>query len=281
MGQHYVQQNYLRCFGTPEDSDNIWMYDKISKEFKRLPIRNVAQSSGFYSEEDERALSEKIEGPAQDPLEQLRDGRQVEVQGRRAVTVYLESMIKRVPHNRRKMLEIAPQEKTKLLAEIRRSPELLASKFNLTPAELLNEIKQWEQEFDSRPLSMQEDMIRRQWFSPVVIDCIFSMTWRVIKADESNCFLTSDNPVFFDEGYGLKEPHGEFSFPLSSDAALHGSWRGPRQGLLFVRKKPELIKEVNRRVAFTAERFVFYHQNSSWVPIVSEKRWPSLNRIRW
>ena len=96
MGQHYVQQHYLRCFGTPDDPNNIWMYDKSSKKFKRLPIKNVAQSSGFYSEEDERALSERIEQPAQDPLEQLRNGQQIKVQGRLAITVYLESMIKRV-----------------------------------------------------------------------------------------------------------------------------------------------------------------------------------------
>ena len=281
MGQHYVQQHYLRCFGTPEDPNNIWMYDKDSKEFKRLPIRNVAQSSGFYSEEDEHVLSEKIEGPAQAPLEQLRNGQQVEVQGRQAVALYLESMIKRVPHCRMEMLGIAPQVKEKLLAWIRKSPESLALKCNLTPAELLHRIEQWEQKFDSKPLSMKDDLIRRQWFSQVVTACILSMTWRVIKADESHLFLTSDNPVFFDEGYGLEEPHGEFSFPLSSDVALHGSWKGSQEGLLFVQAKPALVKEINRRVVFGADRFLFYHQNASWVSVVAAKRQPRLNRIQW
>ena len=213
MGYHYVPQYYLRHFATPEDPNKIWMYDKCSKEFKRLPIKNVAQSSGFYSEEDERALSERIEGPAQGPLDQLRNGQQVGVEGRRAVAVYLESMIKRGPRTRRKMIEKAPQKKNELISEIRGNPELPASRFNLSQEELLQIIEQWEHKFDSRPLSMRHELIRRQWSSQAVIACIFSMTWRVIRADDSHRFITSDNPVFFDEGYGLKPPLGEFSPP--------------------------------------------------------------------
>lgn len=281
MGQHYIPQHYLRHFATPEAPDKIWMYDKCSKEFKRLPIKNVAQSSGFYSEEDERALSERIEGPAQGPLDLLRNSQRVGVKGRRAVAVYLDSMLKRGPRNRRKMIEKAPETKNELLSEIRGNPEFEASRFNSSQEELLQTIDQWEQKFDNRPLSMKDELIRRQWSSPAVIACIFSMTWRVIKADDAHHFLTSDTPVFFHEGYGLKHPYAEFSFPLSSDVALHGSWQGPRAGILFDKAWPALVKEVDRRVAYMAERFVFYYQNANWVPKVADKQRPELNRISW
>ena len=281
MGQHYVPQHYLRHFATPEDPNNIWMYDKNSNELKQLPIKNVAQSKGFYSAQDERALSVGIEGPAQGPLDQLRNGQQIGVEGRRAVAVYLDSMLKRGPRTRRKMLEKAPQKKKELLASIRKSPNSRASKSNLTPAEPLHRVEQWEQEFDSNPLSLKDDLIRRQWVSPVVIGCISSMTWRVIKADDSNRFLTSDNPVFFFEGCGLSPTFGEFSFPLSSDVALHGSWQGTREDLLFVQARPVLVKEIDRRAAFMAERFVFYHHNASWVPKVADKLSPRLTPIEW
>ena len=281
MGQHYLPQHYLRHFATPEAPDKIWMYDKCSKEFKRLPIKNVAQSSGFYSEEDERALSKWIEGPAQDPLDQLRNGHEVGVEGRRAVAAYLDSMRKRGPRTRRKMIEKAPQTKNELLSEIKENPEFEASRFNLSQDELLHKIEEWEGKFDSKRLSMKDDLIRRQWISPVVIDYIFSMTWRVIKADDAHHFITCDNPVFFDEGYGLKPPYGEFSFPLSSDVAVHVSWQGPREGLFFVQAKPALVKEIDRRVAFMAERFVFYHRDASWVPKVADKLSPRLTPIEW
>ena len=284
MGQHYVPQHYLRCFATPDTPDHIWMYDKNSKEFKKLPIQKVAQSKRFYSEEDERALSENIEQPAQAPLEQLRKGQPIDDRGRRAVTVYLESMIKRGPHTRNSMLKIAPQAKDKLLARIRGNPELLASlalMCNLTQEEVLHGVEQWEQKFDSEPLSERDDLIRRQWSSLVVLDCIFSMTWRVVRADDSHYFITGDNPVFFDEGYGLKPPDGEFSFPLSSDVSLHGSWQGPLGGLFFDRAKPEHVKEIGRRVISSAERFVFCHEKASWVPEVAKKPKIRLTRIQW
>ena len=281
MGQHYVPQHYLRHFATPEDPNEIWMYDKCSKEFKRLPIKNVAQSRGYYSEEDERALSEWIESPAQDPLDQLRNGEQVGVEGRRAVAVYLESMIKRVPHTRKKMLEKAHKKINERLAEIRGNPKLFASKFNSSQEELLKGIERWEHQFYSSPLTERADIIRRQWSSPLVLHYIFTMTWRVIKADDAHRFLTSDNPVFFDEGAGLKSSLGELSFPLSSDAALHGSWQGPREGLFFVQARPAQVKEIDRRVAFMAKRFVFYHRNASWVPKVADKLSPRLTPIEW
>lgn len=281
MGQHHVPQHYLRHFATPEDPNQIWMYDKCSKQFKRLPIKNVAQSNGYYSEEDERALSEWIERPAQDPLDQLRNGEQVGVEGRRAVAVYLESMIKRVPHTRKKMLEKARQKINERLAEIRANPKLFVSKFNSSQEELLEGIERWEHQFDSSPLTERADIIRRQWSSPVVLHYIFTMTWRVIKADDAHRFLTSDNPVFLDEGAGLKSSLGEFSFPLSSDVALHGSWQGPREGLFFVQARPPLVKEIDRRVAFVAERFVFYRRNASWVPKVADKLSPRLTPIEW
>ena len=179
------------------------------------------------------------------------------------------------------MIEKVPQTKKELLAEIRGNPNAFAMKFNLSQEELLQIVDQWEQKFDSQPLSLKADIIRRQWSSQAVIDCIFSMTWRVIKADDAHRFLTSDNPVFFDEGAGLKSSLGELSFPLSSDAALHGSWQGPREGLFFVQARPAQVKEIDRRVAFIAERFVFYHRNASWVPKVADKLSPRLTPIEW
>ena len=257
------------------------MYDKFEKESKRLPIKNVAQSSGFYSEEDERGLSNKIEAPAQSPLDKLRKGQQISVEGRRAVAVYLESMIKRVPHFRRWILEVAPQEVDTLVTTIRENPEEWASRTNSSPEVLLQATEQWKQEFDSRPLSMKDDMIHRQWTSLIVIEHVFSMTWRIIKADDSNRFLTSDNPVFFDKGLGLQHRLVEISFPLASNVALHGSWKGPQEGLLFVQARPMFVKKINRRVASMAERFLFFHENAGWVLVVANEQRPGWNQILW
>ena len=281
MGHHYIPQYYLRHFGTLKDHNYIWMYDKSTKEFKHLPIRNVAQSGNFYKEEDECTLNEYIESPAKDPLDKLRNRQLIDIQDRKAITRYLESMIKRVPHTRRKILKIIPQAKDIVLNKIKEKPEEWAPMFNLTQKQVIDKTNEFDRKFDNESLSIKNDMVRRQWSSEDVLDLIFSMTWRIIKADDSHHFLTSDNPVFFDETCGLKHREAEVSFPLASDTTLHGSWQGPRKGLLFVQAKPPLVKEINRRVASVAERFIFYYQKAEWISTVSQKRRPRLSQIRW
>ena len=282
MGQHYVPQHHLRQFATPSDPGKIWVYDKCSGECKLLPIRNVAQSSDFYKEEDERALSEKIEGPVQGPLEQLRSGQQIDQRGREAIALYLDSMIKRVPHFRERMRDALGPVTEDLLEKYRRDCENLAPQWNVTPAQLLVWIDNFERYFRSRNISLKDNLIRYQWFSPVIFYHIFTMTWRVVRTGSQNRFLTADNPVFFDEGYGLKRPHGEFSFPFASDIVLHGSWQKAEWGhLTFVDVRPAYAKEFNRRVVFGADRFVFYDQKAKWVRELARKPYLRLNRIRW
>ena len=88
MGNHYIPQEYLRHFANPVDLDKIWMYDKSSGEIKLLPIKVVAQESSFYTPEDERALNETIEGPAQFAINELRLGKEIDDKSRSAVSKY-------------------------------------------------------------------------------------------------------------------------------------------------------------------------------------------------
>ena len=107
------------------------------------------------------------------------------------------------------------------------------------------------------------------------------MTWRVIKADPSHSFLTCDNPVFFDKENGLK-PLSESSVSLCH-LMLHYTAVGRVRvrAFFFVQARPLHVKEIDRRVAFVAERFVFYHHNASWVPRVADKLSPRLTPIEW
>ena len=282
MGQHYVPQHYLRQFATTRDPGKIWVYDKYSGDCKFLPIRNVAQSRDFYKEADERTLNEKIERPAQGPLEQLRCGQHVDFQGRASIACYLESMIKRVPHTRKKMLKVVRPVTENMIERIRKDYEAEASRRGATPEELLEALDEFQQDFRTRDISMKDDTVRFQWFSPEIAKHIFSMKWKVIRTDSRNRFLTGDNPVFFHEGYGLKHPRAELSFAIASDVALHGSWQETRvSDLMFVDGRPAIVKELNRRVVRGAVRFVFYHQKAAWVRQLAKKPRLQLSHIRW
>ena len=281
MGLHYIPQQYLGHFAAPNDRNKIWMYDRHHPdEPKLLPIVTVAQSPEFYTDSDERDLSQNIEGPAHRPTDLLRNGQDIDPKDRTSVSRYLESMIKRVPALRSKLISQLPSTKREVIADILRNIEPVAAKLNTTPSELRKEIEQWDEEVNATRITDKSPVVSPQWTSPDVVGSLYAMTWRVIRSGR-NCFLTSDNPVFFDERLGLKNPYSEVSFPLGSNVALHASWQGPQEALFFFDGNSSLIDELNRRTAFNTDRFAFYHTNSPAIPSLISTRRPQLHPILW
>ena len=259
------------------------MYDKRSAEAKLLPIATVAQASEFYTDEDEEKLNLKIEIPAEPPLNRLRRGQKIDSQERRLVALYLESMLKRVPSFRLWMLQIMKEDGGKAIDEIRRDPEqwILKNGLNISTGQLLQLMGETRQKIRRGNISIKDDLVRGQWTTPRIVQTLLNMTWRVSMTDGSIGFLTGDNPLFFAKGYGLIHPESEITFPLSSCTALHGCWQGPRRHLLFGEAEPALVKEINRRMIYNANRFVFFHRNADWVWTVARKSRIKLNRIRF
>ncbi len=72
MGKHYVPQEYLRGFATPDDPDQIWMFDKATKQWSRAAIDKVAQQRDYFTPEVEARLTAEVENPANISLKKLR-----------------------------------------------------------------------------------------------------------------------------------------------------------------------------------------------------------------
>lgn len=152
-------------------------------------------------------------------------------------------------------------------------PELAARRFA--------EVEAARKKLTTRTPANVLDQIRRPWPSTDVLSLINAMTWRIVSTESDVSFLTSDNPAYFFEGYGLGNEESKLTFPLSSDLALIANWQGRTGETLYPVVPAMTAREVNRRVASGAERFVFYHQRREWVATVSDKRKPYLNRIKW
>jgi hypothetical protein len=110
---------------------------------------------------------------------------------------------------------------------------------------------------------------------------VSQMTWRIVVAGPGNVFLTSDNPAFFFDSLGLASDNSELTFPLTSEIALAASWRGPARKTLYGTVRPAITKEINRRAATSATRFVFCSSPLTWVGQVACKPKPYLSRIDW
>ena len=72
MGHHYIPQHHLRGFAISPEKSEVWVYDKKQHELKLLPIKNIAQSSYFYPDKDEKFLAQDIESPAQPILKKYK-----------------------------------------------------------------------------------------------------------------------------------------------------------------------------------------------------------------
>ncbi|MGB7295705.1 MAG: DUF4238 domain-containing protein [Candidatus Aminicenantales bacterium] len=284
MGHHYVPRKYLRGFADPNNPGKIWMYDKHSHRFTHASIISVAQEASYYSEDAERQLSEFVEGPAHKVLKKLRCGDSINDNERMRLALYVATMLMRVPRRRRKAFEMLPSVREDVINRATLIITQWAKTSMVAPALKLKrfaELERAREKLRAQPPEEVVKKIRAPWPSEKVLACVIGMTWRIASAGDAGFFLTSDNPAFFFEAYGLGRPESELTFPLASELALLGSWQGAPNETIFVKAKPSLMKEVNRRIASGAERFVFYRGREDWVAQLAERRNLRLNRIIW
>jgi hypothetical protein len=286
MGHHYVPQHYLRGFTSDENSGLVWMFDKKSRDFKRVPIKVAAQGPDFYEADTERALNQLVEVPAQPALVKLQRQQAISNDERLAVAIYIATMMMRVPRRRRKAHELIPSVLTDTVQVLRNKLRALAQQEGVNQelvAARLADLDKVEAKLLKEPPTDVLQRIRSPWPTQRMLAAILGMVWRVgrIPSGTSLRFLTGDNPAYFFESLGVGTPNSELTFPLDSQFVLFGCWKGPRGGLLWFEAPPQLIKEANRRLAVGAERFIFYHEPAKWISVLAGKTEPQLSRIAW
>jgi hypothetical protein len=285
MGHHFVPQAYLRAFQDPSKPGFIWVQSRRNANSRLASIEDVAQSSEFYDPETEALLASTVEGPANPILSKLRRDEAPTDRERITLAVYLATMIKRVPRNRSRGRALAPQvladvvsrfrEQVHQLAELgqiaadlamRRLQELEATHAKLTrevPAAVV------AQNCDPRP-SIQ------------MIEAIVSLRWRVLRAREPEFFVTSDNPAFYHEAYGLGTERPELRFPLSPELALHGSRAAQEaQAVSFHEIPRDWVREFNRSVASGASSIAMSHRRTHFLGTLLRRKNPYLFRLVW
>ena len=113
-----------------------------------------------------------------------------------------------------------------------------------------------------------------------MLAAIFGMTWRFVSTQGPSFFLTSDNPAFVFEAYGLGTELSELFFPICRNLALHCSWQPSKKtGIIPIRQ--QAVKAFNRSIACGADRFIFYHEAKDWVLEAAKYHPQQLSRTVW
>jgi Protein of unknown function (DUF4238) len=284
MGNHFVPQAYLRAFQDPQDPGMIWT-DPRRQPARLAAIDKVAQSSGFYDAETERDLNVLIEAPANPVLELLRTDRSTDAAGRHRVAVYVATMAKRVPRSRQRGVALLPVLIESTVAKLQSEFHEAAARGVIDPQRLDFLLAQTERvhgEFHKSAPAEVLAYINQPWPSPAIVDAVQRLHWRVFVADSPEMFLTSDNPAFFFEEYGLATDRSELCLPLSPRRCLYCcSGRMPGEDLSLLTLRSDWIREVNRRVASGATSVVFAHQRRKWPTTLLLKSKPHLSRFVW
>lgn len=280
MGDHYIPQYYLRGF-TSLVGGKIWTYEKGGPIKFQSDVKKTGHEPNYYAPEVESYLANQIEGPANNVIKNIRSKEGVTKQDKETLATYMVIMLKRVPQSKIRMKEIAPgvaqqqqekwdQEISKLVTEHPDKTDLLKTR----RAEIKKNLEKYS-------LNPPKDF----WLSlippertPNVINVLQQMTWHFLTFDEYPAFLTCDNPVFYFTWMGIGKPESEVTFPISSNIVLWATWREDIEEK-YSEIKRQAIKEINRRTATNATRFVYHARDESWIPKFISKKNHNLNRL--
>jgi hypothetical protein len=283
MGKHFIPQAYLRNFEDPSKPGFVWVHDKLNNSAALAEIDHVAQSRNFYDDKIEKLLA-AVEGPANSVIKKLISQSQISRKERLQLASYIGVMTKRVPAHRKRAAGMMPEARIAVFSEVREAINELSKDPRADPeiiAKRLTELNAAEIKFAEHPPQEALEQVNNPWPTTEHIELIFSMTWRVLLSNGPLGFISTDNPVFVFDQFGLAHNESEITFPLSTWCALHGSWQKSNSDLVWLKTAPSTLKEFNRRAASVAGRLAFYHGRAGWLLEILRKEKPLLNRINW
>jgi hypothetical protein len=285
VGKHYLPQKYLLGFEDPRRPGFIWQFDKKSGKFTEtaVSIKNVAQERSFYETETEAQLNQLVEIPGNAVIEKLGSSLEISEEDRVNLSVYVATMIKRVPRQRERGHKLLPKALAKAVHGVREEIEAHRDSGRLASsiaAKRLAELDAAESMLQiSTPGNIIEE-IQNPFPDHRLVQLVFDMQWRFIRAKGPSFFLTGDNPAYFFEGLGLANKTSELIFPVNYQLAIHGSLQPASIGRVVCLDQ-RVVREINRRIVSGAVRFVFYRDNADWVSTLASKSDVFLSRINW
>lgn len=293
---HVLPKLYLQGFVIPGDEPHVWVYKrgesyspglgKMTNNPHKESIKTAGMVRDYYADvkpsgekdfETFENILESLEKPANGIIAKLRATERITDAEREMFSLYLVQMNRRVPNFREGLKTMLP----KTIATFEASEELL-QKCNLpdTPEAraylktILDRIATPPGLESGTHLKVLANVANSQL---TAVMC--QMNWRFFIAPPGHFFFTGDNPLFLFKWMGLNKPDSEFSFPISSQVALLGSHRRDH-GTGFIHGTSQVVKELNRRTASQASRYLYSPEKGEWVVNLLNKGKHRFNLIR-
>lgn len=280
MGHHYLPQYYLKGFTESEDN-MLWAFEKGNGNNFNTQVKKIANIKKFYSEEIEQKLADDIEGPGNIVLDKIRNREPIDDNDKSVFSEYIAVMWKRVPRAKEDLKNMAPRLADGISKKLNEDLDRFIRENPGKSAIIENRKKEIKEILGQYATNPPEDI----WLgnilpdrTPRIVEAIKSMTWTFWVYDKEPAFLTCDNPVFYFTSLGVGRAESEISFPISSHIVLWATWRDDLPWN-FIDASTQIVKEINRRTADNASRFVFHCRKETWIePFLKKNSW-KLHRI--
>lgn len=273
MGKHYIPQNYLSGFTQNSKPPLIWVYKKGSSEVFATQIKNVAHETYYFPDDFERYLANEIEAPANIVLRKIRERKMITAKDKIALSNYMVVLWKRVPEGKKRLKERSPKVSAGIRKDLNEEIEELKikdpSKTDLLEKRRLEAQDILEKLKDNFPEEIWRSVIPPE-MTPRMSKALSQMTWRFFVCEEPNAFLTSDNPVFIFRHIGIGNKHSELTFPISSYITLWATWHHAGEG--YIPANNQVVKEINRRTASVATKYIYFSKERDWVITLANKK---------
>jgi hypothetical protein len=283
MGDHYIPQYYLSGFSSLNEPSKIWVYEKGSERKYLSTLKNVANENKRWPKEVEKYLANQIETPAKPILQKIRNKKPITRDDKDVLATYIVVMLERVPEGLKRTKEIFPEVKETVFSNVEKDINRLIEE-NPSKKDIL---QKHLRELPGLKAKYENEFPKELWYKRISSDALPqvravlpTMTWIFLTSGRGQPFLTNDNPVFFFKWLGIGKPESEITFPISSEITLWITWRKNVIDNQYVATKETIVREINRRTAYFATRFVYGSTEANWVINLVNKKGLRLNSIK-
>lgn len=275
---HYVAKWYLKGFATSANEERIRVYDRRRGECFITNTINAAVETDFNLLEGglpPNALEHffaKVEAQAKLISSRLVGELSLTNAEREQFAFFLALALTRVPYFRR-----SAENMQKLIEELATDP----ATFELAVGNRISNLPLSIEELRQYQLSEAYGAHRRQntklltvpqawWCAPIIV----RMSWTVLRAPQSEAFVTSDNPfIYLDSsaalghyhdkkaGVGLLQPGVKAYFPLDKNTSLQLAWDA--WTIKYEQANQQRVQAINKEIIGAATRFVYASAHSA------------------
>jgi hypothetical protein len=270
---HFLPRRYLEGF-TDGSGHKIFQFDIKTHRTIQTSTTNIGVEAGIYSDGLEKYLADSVENPVNPVFEKINSRERLTQRDKDVFSVYLYSIWLRVPSQKKRFEDFAHQEQLNIEAKMKK----FFNNYHCEP-KISQELQYSKKAFDEAIKELKEkNLLSEEWEKFIkdhedskIFLCLREMKWTFLTTEETNQFLTCDNPIFFSPK-GLLEGKDGMSFPISKNISL---WITPGNNGLqegYTPARSQGVKAMNRRTASKASRFVYFARKDSWIePFLKKK----------